>query len=72
MYIASCFAVSPGEEDKALDLYDQLNTYQAAYNTSQVCILLHVKLFTVTCKLLYLHVFVYIYLLPFNQTSCKF
>ncbi len=36
MYIASHYALSPGEEDKALVLYDQLGTYQAAYNTSQV------------------------------------
>lgn len=36
MCIASQYAVTSGSEDKALILYDQLSTYQAAYNTSQV------------------------------------
>ena len=36
MFIASQYAVCPGSEDKALVLYDQLDTYNAAYNTSQV------------------------------------
>lgn len=36
MFIASQYAISSGNEDKALILYDQLSTYQAAYNTSQV------------------------------------
>ncbi len=46
MFIASQYAVSPGSEDKALVLYDQLDTYHAAYNTSQVMCLLRYLLFT--------------------------